>query len=97
MQLPTTIKMGKKKELFAKYDFINYKYGATIYLWQQQRYRLHSQHISSTASFYQNSLQHNCEHGTTIGTLEITYLITFFLLLRLEIRSSIPTNTRFPH
>jgi hypothetical protein len=33
MQLTTTTKMGKKKELFAKYDFIDYKYGATIYLW----------------------------------------------------------------
>jgi hypothetical protein len=56
--------------LFAKYDFIDYKYGATIcgITSQQQRYRLHAQHISSTASFYQNSLQNNCENGTIIGT-----------------------------
>jgi hypothetical protein len=50
-------KVVKKKELFAKYDFIDYKYGATIcgITSQQQRYRLHAQHISSTASFYKLS------------------------------------------
>jgi hypothetical protein len=100
MQLPTTIKMGKKKNCLQNMTLLIINMmqlficGITS---QQQRYRLHSQHISSTASFYQNFLQHNCEHGTTVGTLEITYLITFFLLLRSEIRSSIPTNTRFPH
>jgi hypothetical protein len=69
--------LGKKsvqrKDLFKKHDFIGYKYGANICgtTFLKQRCRLHFQDFSLTASFYQNSLQHNCEHDTTIGTKHV--------------------------
>jgi hypothetical protein len=93
-------KSGQKKELFPKYDFIDYKYANMEQL---------------SVTLFPNSSVIDSMHNISLPLLpftktlckiivkmvpsleQIMYLTRFFLLLLSEIRSSIPTNRTLPH
>jgi hypothetical protein len=72
-----------KKDLFAKYDFIDYCINFTICRtpFRPRHYPLHFKHLFFDASFYQSSLKDHCENGTTTGKKHLRIKISSITMI----------------